>query len=277
MSRKIIRDFIKQADKLDNEQAAGYFDTIMEVYEDSVHTAAERVATLESDTLWLLIEYRKIVEAKDNTPEEKQQHRIAQSNLWQLLSFLIASTADKGIYLSEAFIKKYETVDFVGISFGKYVRDCYNVRKWHTPEPQQKHTEAPQQPIGGNSGELAGNGKENVTEALQQPIRIITINNTDLEISVFGKAITKGYIILKPDGTYEWNKTNRLLAYMCGRLYCGDRVKEDKSDYTTKYKKGRGTLPAKELKKLFGVDVGKTRDNINVPGHYDIIDELFNN
>ena len=95
--------------------------------------------------------------------------------------------------------------------------------------------------------------------------------------NVFGKAITKGYITLKTDGTYEWNKTNRLLAYMCGRLYCGDRVREDTSDYTTKYKKGRGTLPAKELKKLFGVDVGKTRDNINVPGHYDIIDELFNN
>lgn len=115
------------------------------------------------------------------------------------------------------------------------------------------------------------------TEALQQPIRIITINNTDLEISVFSKAITKGYIILKPDGTYEWNKTNRLLAYMCGRLYCGDRVKEDKSDYTTEYKKGRGKLPAKELKNLFGVDVGKTRDNIDVPEHYDIIDELFKN
>ena len=190
---------------------------------------------------------------------------------------MIASTADKGIYLSEAFIKKYENVDFVGFPFGKFVRKCYNVRKWHTPEPQQKHIEAPQQPIGGSSGELADNGNENVTEAIQQPIRIITINNTDLEISVFGKAITKGYITLKTDGTYEWNKTNRLLAYMCGRLYCGDRVREDTSDYTTKYKKGRGTLPAKELKKLFGVDVGKTRDNINVPGHYDIIDELFNN
>ena len=78
MSRKIIRDFIKQAVKLDNDQAARYFDIIMEVYEDSVHTANERVATLESDTLWLLVEYRRIVEAKDNTPEEKQQHRMAQ-------------------------------------------------------------------------------------------------------------------------------------------------------------------------------------------------------
>ena len=277
MSRKIIRDFIKQAGKLDNDQAARYFDTIMEVYEDCVHTANERVATLESDTLWLLVEYRRIVEAKDNTPEEKQQHRMAQGNLWQLLSVLIDSTADKGIYLSEAFIKKYENVDFVGFPFGEYVRECYNIRKWHTPEPQQKQIEAPQQPIGGNSGELAGSDNENAPAAPQQPIGIITINNTDLEISVYNKAITKEYMTLKPDGTYKWNKTNRLLAYMCGRLYCGDRVRENKSDYTTEYKKGRGKLPAKELKKLFGADVGKTRDNIDVPGHYDIIDELFNN
>ena len=179
MSRKIIRDFIKQADKLDNDQAARYFDTIMEVYEDCVHTANERVATLESDTLWLLVEYRRIVEAKDNTPEEKQQHRMAQGNLWQLLSGLIASTADKGIYLSEAFIKKYENVDFVGFPFGKYVRDCYNVRKWHTPEPQQKHTEAPQKPIGGISGELAGNGKKTHKEHTKKTFKDRIAGNVD--------------------------------------------------------------------------------------------------
>lgn len=179
MSRKIIRDFIKQADKLDNDQAARYFDTIMEVYEDCVHTANERVATLESDTLWLLVEYRRIVEAKDNTPEEKQQHRMAQGNLGQLLSVLIASTADKGIYLSEAFIKKYENVDFVGIPFGKYVRGCYNVRKWHTPEPQQKHIEAPQQPIGGSGGELAGNDKKTHKEHTKKTFKDRIAGNVD--------------------------------------------------------------------------------------------------
>lgn len=34
----------------------------------------------------------------------------------------------------------------------------------NNPQPQQKHTEAPQQPIGGISGELAGNGNENAPE-----------------------------------------------------------------------------------------------------------------
>lgn len=141
---------------------------------------------------------------------------------------------------------------------------------------QQKDIAAPQQPNYGSSGELTGNGKENAGAAPQRPVEASTINNTDLEISVFRKAIEKKYMTQNPDGTYKWNKTNRLLAYMCGRLYCGDRIREDRSDYIPKYHKGIGKLPANELKKLFGVDVGKTRDNINVPNQYYIIDELFN-
>ena len=50
------------------------------------------------------------------------------------------------IHLSEAFIKKYENVDFVNFPFGDFVRDVYKVRKWESPEPQGKHTAAPQQP-----------------------------------------------------------------------------------------------------------------------------------
>ena len=231
MSRKIIRDFIKQADKIDNDQAARYFDTIMEVYEDCVHTANERVATLESDTLWLLVEYIRIVEAKDNTPEEKQQHRTAQGNLSELLFALIASTADKGIYYSESFIKKYENVDFVGFPFGKYVRECYNIRKWHTPEPQQKHTEAPQQPIGGNSGELAGNGKENAPEGENVPpienyIELTPeLQTTDKKAEkVFTAAYNEGWIAKRNDGGYQWKgfgdkSRTRKLAYMCAQIY----------------------------------------------------------
>ena len=179
MSRKIIRDFIKQADKLDNDQAARYFDTIMEVYEDCVHTANERVAILESDTLWLLVEYRRIVEAKDNTPEEKQQHRMAQGNLEQLLSALIASTADKGIYYSESFIKKYGNVKFASTTFGNLVNSTYKVRKWQTPEPQQKHIEAPQQPIGGSGGELAGNDKKTHKEHTKKTFKDRIAGNVD--------------------------------------------------------------------------------------------------
>lgn len=231
MSRKIIRDFIKQADKLDNEQAARYFDSIMEVYEDSVHTPNERIAYLETDTLWLLVEYRKIVEAKDNTPEEKQQHHTAQSNLSLLLSGLIASTADKGIYLSEAFIKKYDKVEFMGDDFGNYVRDTYSVREWKDPEPQQKETAAPQQPDNGSSGELAGNGNENAPEGENVPpienyIELTPeLQTTDKKAEkVFTAAYNEGWITKRNDGGYQWKgfgeiSRTRKLAYLCAQIY----------------------------------------------------------
>ena len=245
MSRKIIRDFIKQADKLDNEQAAGYFDKIIEVYEDSVHTAGERVATLESDTLWLLIEYRRNVKAIDNTPEpeERQQHRIAQFNLWQLLSTLIASTADKGIYLSEAFIKKYEYVDVIGFTFGQYVRDTYKVRKWQSPEPQKTAPESPQQPNEGNNGELAGNSNETPPEGNTEDTGGNNEGNKYIELptslqttderaeKIFTAAYNDGWIKKKESGGYEWvgfgkhNKKGEIiahemkLAYLCAQTY----------------------------------------------------------
>ena len=231
MSRKIIRDFIKQADKLDNEQAARYFDSIMEVYEDSVHTPNERIAYLETDTLWLLVEYRKIIEAKDNTPEEKQQHHTAQSNLSLLLSGLIASTADKGIYLSKAFIKKYENVDLVTFSFGDFVRDVYKERKWQSPEPQQTATEAPQQPDNGSSGELAGNGNENAPEGENVPptekyIKLTPeLQTTDKKAEkVFTEAYNEKWITERNGGGYQWKgfgkkSRTRKLAYLCAQIY----------------------------------------------------------
>lgn len=236
MSRKIIRDFIKQADKLDNEQAARYFDTIMEVYEDSAHTPDERIAYLETDTLWLLVEYRKIVEAKDNTPEEKQQHHTAQSNLSILLSGLIASTADKGIYLSEAFIRKYENVDFVSFPFGDFVRDVYKVRKWQSPEPQQAAIAAPQQPDKSSSGEMTGNGNETrpegnneESEYIKLPLELQTKDNRAEKI--FTEAYNNGWIIKTSDSCYQWigfgnkrkkggSKSSEMkCAYLCAQTY----------------------------------------------------------
>lgn len=295
MSRKVIRDFIRRADSLDSSQTTAYFDTIMEVYEDSVHTAAERVATLESDTLWLLIEYRRNVEAKDNSPEEKQKHRIAQSNLWQMFSILIASTADKGIYLSEAFIKKYEKVEFVGGDFGNYVRDTYSVRKW---KPQHKAPEALQQLPEGAGGQLAGNGNETCPEPTAKPVvkeQLPTIYddvNKAKEQHVFYNAIQRGWMELK-GSTYKWKQNRGYLALLCGLLYWGDKVKTNygantdslgeypktlsKSNHRFKYESGEVTKTSKDIKDLFGgVDVSNLRSQLNeLPDEYDSILMLF--
>lgn len=297
MSRKVIRDFIRQADSLDDSRREAYFDTIVEVYEDSTHTAAERVATLESDTLWLLIEYRRIVEAKDNSPEEKQKHRIAQSNLWQLLSALIASTADKGIYLSEDFIKKYDKVEFVGDDFGNYVRETYSVREWK--EPQHKAPEALQQPVEGNDGELAGNGNETRPEPTAKPVekeQLPTIYDDEVnkarEQHVFYNAIQRGWMELK-GSTYKWKKNRGYLALLCGLLYWGDKVKTNygantdslgeypkilsKAKHRFKHESGEVTKTSKDIKDLFGgVDVSNLRSQLNkLPDEYDSILRLF--
>ena len=64
---------------------------------------------------------------------------------------------------------------------------------------------------------------------------------------------------------------------MCGKLYCGDRVKEDKTDYTTELIKGRRQLPATEVNRLFGANVSGSRDVLQKvpPRNYQIINDLF--
>ena len=252
--RQVISDFL---DRLHN--TAGTIslreesDKMVQIYSDERYSLNDLAAILEDDVTILLRELKSESAAIEHDAGNQCWENVYKSNTFLIsgvIRFLIDRAAGVRVFLSDDFLLQHEDDIFLNTRFANYVRNEYKAKG----KPQQKHTEAPQQPIG-----------------------IITINNTDLEISVYNKAITKEYMTQKPDGTYKWNKTNRLLAYMCGRLYCGDRVREDKSDYTTKYKKGRGKLPAKELKKLFGVDIGKTRDNIDVPGHYDIIDELFNN
>ena len=160
MSRKVIVDFRKVADKLSSfvEVDNYFFENIIPIYEDSLHTPEERAQILESDTLWLLndmVQADRTINRRD--PDPKQ--RIPFFNYRYLLETLIQSTADKGIYLSESFVKAWNNVDMGAYSFGKFVRDTYAPKWWET-KPQHKEIEALQQPNGGNDGELKGNGKK---------------------------------------------------------------------------------------------------------------------
>lgn len=115
-----------------------------------------------------------------------------------------------------------------------------------------------------------------VTEHKQQQAKqdIPLLRRTQQEIDVFGKALQKEYMVLCGGG-YKWTKPKSLLAYMCGRLYCNDRIREDDNG-DKHYKKGRQQLPAKELKALFNENVGGNRDAIKAPPRsYWIIDDLF--
>ena len=136
------------------------------------------------------------------------------------------------------------------------------------PQQEQPDNEQEQQPE-------PQQGEQEKTTMPEEEQEIPTIQNTDKERLVFGNALQKQYMILK-DGCYKWNLSKSLLAYMCGRLYCGDRIKEDSSDYSQEYIKGTTQMPAKELKALFGVDVASNRYSIKAPPRNSYkVDELF--
>ena len=104
--------------------------------------------------------------------------------------------------------------------------------EWPTNrKPQQKHTEAPQQPIGGNSGELAGSDNENAPEGENVPpienyIELTPeLQTTDKKAEkVFTAAYNEEWITKRNDGGYQWKgfgdkSRTRKLAYMCAQIY----------------------------------------------------------
>ena len=229
MSRKAIIEFRKVANSQALDVDKYFFDNIIPIYEDSVHTPQERAKILEKDILWLLNDMVKADKAIDRSNPDRQQ-RIPFFNYRNLLQSLIRSTADKGIYLSESFVKAYENVDMGAYSFGEFVRNAYKPAWWEV-QPQQKHTEAPQQPIGGSSGELAGNGKENTPEGENVPpienhIGLTPeLQTTDKKAEkVFTAAYNEGWITKRNDGGCQWKgfgdrARTRKLAYMCAQIY----------------------------------------------------------
>lgn len=103
--------------------------------------------------------------------------------------------------------------------------------------------------------------------------------NTELARKVFVKAIERGYI-KEVNSHYKWNGSKALLAYMCGRIYCGDIPVYDKMDQKPYWKFGKfDFFPDSELNVLFDVsDIGQSRQNrkdLKVPIKFQEIDKLF--
>ncbi|MFA7140176.1 MAG: hypothetical protein WC126_04090 [Proteiniphilum sp.] len=103
--------------------------------------------------------------------------------------------------------------------------------------------------------------------------------NTELTVKVFAKAIEAGYMSEK-GSHYKWNDSKVLLAYMCGRIYCGDKPEYSETDEKSYWKFGRmGVFPDTELSNLFEMpDLGQSRSNrkdLAVPAKSKEIDKFF--
>ena len=103
--------------------------------------------------------------------------------------------------------------------------------------------------------------------------------DTPLARKVFQKALEVNLMEID-NGHYKWNGTKVQLAYMCGRIYCGDKPKYDEREDKSYWRFGwTEFFPDSELNALFEVtDLGQSRSNrkdLAVPQGSNKIDDLF--
>lgn len=102
----------------------------------------------------------------------------------------------------------------------------------------------------------------------------------NLRKDVLLAAIEEDYICITADGHLQWQlESKTLLAYLCGRVWCGD-----KSDYLKRrdahvWTQGTREFPARDLEALFGVsglsNLRRHRKLSSSPEGFELIDSLF--
>lgn len=101
---------------------------------------------------------------------------------------------------------------------------------------------------------------------------------TEQAYKVFGKAIGKG-LITKSDNGFSWEKTNVLLCFMFGRLYCGDYTFESKfNNGKPLWKKGVDMLfPESCIEEVFRIkNTSQSRKQAaSVPNGYSVVEDIF--
>lgn len=86
--------------------------------------------------------------------------------------------------------------------------------------------------------------------------------NTELAMKVFNKALEDEFLKVEK-GKLKWKKSTALLAYMCGRIYCGDFSQYYKRENCYRWKWGdEGRFPTSLLESLFDTkNIGQSRQN----------------
>lgn len=121
---------------------------------------------------------------------------------------------------------------------------------------------------------------DNQSECPDSPKGVVLSGRLDTSLArtIFAKAIEAGYID-EVGSHYSWKGTKALLAYMCGRIYCGDYPEYSKYEQKTFWKFGNGLFPDVELNALFEqTGIGQSRQNrrdMPVPNNAGEIDKFF--
>jgi len=118
--------------------------------------------------------------------------------------------------------------------------------------------------------------KQDKVAALPKMLQITMLN-----AQAFEGAMNKGYIVIAEDGEHlEWTLGNKtLLAYFCGKMWCGDIGVYSARKKCMLWQCGKGAFPADALKHVFNTNVLATsrcrRKNMPLPQHFELIDNLF--
>lgn len=108
--------------------------------------------------------------------------------------------------------------------------------------------------------------------------------NTDKAKEMFPKAVKAGLMQPLSNGSgYQWNKNNVLLAYFCGKIYCGDGLEQDTVTKEWMLKRGETFFPETDLMSFFVKkdnqaikNLGQSRLQMQRPPKgYKDIDRLF--
>ena len=229
--RQVISDFLDRLHNTDGTiSLREESDKMVQIYSDERYSLNDLAAILEDDVTILLRELKSESAAIEHDAGNQCWENVHKSNTFLIsgvIRFLIDRAAGVRVFLSDDFLLQHEDDIFLNTRFANYVRNEYKAKG----KPQQKHIEALRQPIGGNSGELAGNGNENAPEGENVPpienyIELTPeLQTTDKKAEkVFTAAYNEEWITKRNDGGYQWKgfgdkSRTRKLAYMCAQIY----------------------------------------------------------
>lgn len=127
-----------------------------------------------------------------------------------------------------------------------------------------------------------GLSTEQVEMILPEPPKEL---NTDGAKKLFSKAVKAGLMQPLSNGNgYQWNKSNVLLAYFCGKIYCGDELEQETVTKEWIVKRGSTFFPETTLMSFFVNKEKKAMKNLGQsrlqmqrpPKDHEDIDNLFN-
>lgn len=108
--------------------------------------------------------------------------------------------------------------------------------------------------------------------------------NTDEAKQVFSEAVKAGLMQPLDDGIgYKWHRSNALLAYLTGKIYCGDKLEQDTVTREWIVKRGSAFFPETSLMSFFVNKDGQAIKNLGQsrfqlerpPKGYEDVNRLF--